>query len=79
MNKYGRGDRRNISRNYVTSRTPTQVASHAQKYFIRLTTGPPQASAAALRRIPFEHRPTYTPTAGSPPPGYHPPYSVSGI
>ena len=39
LKKYGRGDWRNISRNYVTSRTPTQVASHAQKYFIRLTTG----------------------------------------
>lgn len=24
------------SRNFVISRTPTQVASHAQKYFIRL-------------------------------------------
>ncbi|OWM69988.1 transcription factor DIVARICATA-like [Punica granatum] len=33
--KYGKGDWRNISRNYVVSKTPTQVASHAQKYFIR--------------------------------------------
>lgn len=39
LKKYGRGDWRNISRNYVTSRTPTQVASHAQKYFIRLSSG----------------------------------------
>ncbi|CAA6665286.1 unnamed protein product [Spirodela intermedia] len=30
------GDWRSISRNFVISRTPTQVASHAQKYFIRL-------------------------------------------
>ena len=29
-------DLRSISRNFVISRTPTQVASHAQKYFIRL-------------------------------------------
>ncbi|KZV15244.1 transcription factor DIVARICATA-like [Dorcoceras hygrometricum] len=35
LKKYGKGDWRNISRNFVTSRTPTQVASHAQKYFIR--------------------------------------------
>ncbi|KAL5231185.1 hypothetical protein ABZP36_029961 [Zizania latifolia] len=35
LNKLGKGDWRGISRNYVVSRTPTQVASHAQKYFIR--------------------------------------------
>ena len=29
------GDWRGISRHFVQSRTPTQVASHAQKYFIR--------------------------------------------
>ncbi|XP_020087431.1 transcription factor DIVARICATA-like [Ananas comosus] len=33
--KYGKGDWRNISRWAVKTRTPTQVASHAQKYFIR--------------------------------------------
>lgn len=36
LEKYGKGDWRSISRNYVISRTPTQVASHAQKYFNRL-------------------------------------------
>ncbi|GJM88724.1 hypothetical protein PR202_ga05275 [Eleusine coracana subsp. coracana] len=40
LEKYGRGDWRNISRWSVKTRTPTQVASHAQKYFIR------QANAA---------------------------------
>ncbi|KAL6985958.1 Transcription factor kua1 [Sarracenia purpurea var. burkii] len=35
LQKLGKGDWRGISRNYVMSRTPTQVASHAQKYFIR--------------------------------------------
>lgn len=36
LDKFGKGDWRSISRNFVISRTPTQVASHAQKYFIRL-------------------------------------------
>lgn len=35
LQKYGKGDWRNISRNFVISKTPTQVASHAQKYFLR--------------------------------------------
>lgn len=35
LQKLGKGDWRGISRDYVPSRTPTQVASHAQKYFIR--------------------------------------------
>ncbi|KAL3718163.1 hypothetical protein ACJRO7_003318 [Eucalyptus globulus] len=37
LDKYGKGDWRSISRNFVVTRTPTQVASHAQKYFIRLS------------------------------------------
>ncbi|KAJ7961284.1 Transcription factor DIVARICATA [Quillaja saponaria] len=39
LKECGKGDWRNISRNFVTTRTPTQVASHAQKYFIRQLTG----------------------------------------
>ncbi|KAG8054652.1 hypothetical protein GUJ93_ZPchr0001g32198 [Zizania palustris] len=35
LEKYGRGDWRNISRFAVRTRTPTQVASHAQKFFNR--------------------------------------------
>ncbi|KAF9602723.1 hypothetical protein IFM89_030611 [Coptis chinensis] len=37
LQKLGKGDWRGIARNYVISRTPTQVASHAQKHFIRQT------------------------------------------
>jgi len=37
LQKLGKGDWRGIARNFVMSRTPTQVASHAQKYFIRQT------------------------------------------
>nr|ABQ01978.1 MYB_Al protein [Aeluropus littoralis] len=36
LKKHGKGDWRNISRYFVHTRTPTQVASHAQKYYIRL-------------------------------------------
>ncbi|THU54858.1 hypothetical protein C4D60_Mb11t00490 [Musa balbisiana] len=35
LEKLGKGDWRGISRKFVTTRTPTQVASHAQKYFLR--------------------------------------------
>ncbi|GMQ03651.1 hypothetical protein CsSME_00049380 [Camellia sinensis var. sinensis] len=35
LEKLGKGDWRGISKKFVTTRTPTQVASHAQKYFLR--------------------------------------------
>uniref|UniRef100_A0A7N0TBK6 Uncharacterized protein n=1 Tax=Kalanchoe fedtschenkoi TaxID=63787 RepID=A0A7N0TBK6_KALFE len=35
LKKLGRGDWRGISKNFVHTRNPTQVASHAQKYFMR--------------------------------------------
>lgn len=35
LEKFGKGDWRSISRNVVVTRTPAQVASHAQKYFLR--------------------------------------------
>ncbi|XP_027346644.1 transcription factor MYB1R1-like [Abrus precatorius] len=35
LQNVGKGDWRGISRNFVKTRTPTQVASHAQKYFLR--------------------------------------------
>lgn len=38
LKKVGKGDWRGISKNYVKTRTPTQVASHAQKYFLRHNT-----------------------------------------
>ncbi|KDP44829.1 hypothetical protein JCGZ_01329 [Jatropha curcas] len=47
---HGKGDWRNISRNFVVSKTPTQVASHAQKYFIRQ-----QLSGVKDKRRPSIH------------------------
>lgn len=35
LQKLGKGDWRGISTKFVKTRTPTQVASHAQKYFLR--------------------------------------------
>lgn len=35
LQRVGKGDWRGISRNFVKTRAPTQVASHAQKYFLR--------------------------------------------
>ena len=35
LEQFGKGDWRNISRQCVLTRNPAQVASHAQKYFIR--------------------------------------------
>ncbi|CAI9112466.1 OLC1v1012920C1 [Oldenlandia corymbosa var. corymbosa] len=37
LEKFGRGNWRGISRNCVKTRTPTQVASHAQKYYNRIS------------------------------------------
>ncbi|XP_030440010.1 transcription factor DIVARICATA [Syzygium oleosum] len=35
LQTYGKGDWRSISRHFVHTRTPTQVASHAQKFYMR--------------------------------------------
>ncbi|CAL5426822.1 unnamed protein product [Camellia sinensis] len=51
LKKYGKGDWRNISRNYVMTRTPTQVASHAQKYFIRQLSGGKDKRRASIHDI----------------------------
>lgn len=51
LKKYGKGDWRNISRSYVVTRTPTQVASHAQKYFIRQLSGGKDKRRASIHDI----------------------------
>lgn len=71
LKKYGKGDWRNISRNYVISRTPTQVASHAQKYFIRLSSGGKDKRRSSIHDIttvnlPDNSRPPPTTTTTTP-------------
>ncbi|KAL9238718.1 hypothetical protein vseg_013102 [Gypsophila vaccaria] len=51
LKKYGKGDWRNISRNFVVTRTPTQVASHAQKYFMRQVSGGKDKRRASIHDI----------------------------
>ncbi|KAJ0101850.1 hypothetical protein Patl1_05860 [Pistacia atlantica] len=51
LSKFGKGDWRSISRNVVVSRTPTQVASHAQKYFLRQTSVKKERKRASIHDI----------------------------
>lgn len=57
LKKYGKGDWRNISRNFVTTRTPTQVASHAQKYFIRQLNGGKDKRRSSIHDITIVNLP----------------------
>ncbi|KAL0317109.1 UNVERIFIED_CONTAM: Transcription factor DIVARICATA [Sesamum angustifolium] len=61
LQKHGKGDWRNISRNFVISKTPTQVASHAQKYYLR------QSSGGKDKRRPSIHDITTVSLTGSAP------------
>lgn len=65
LKKYGKGDWRNISRNFVTTRTPTQVASHAQKYFIRQLTGGKDKRRSSIHDITMVNLPEVKTTPSS--------------
>ncbi|KAK9153630.1 hypothetical protein Sjap_001110 [Stephania japonica] len=52
---YGRGDWRSISRRAVVTRTPTQVASHAQKYFNRMNSARKEKKRASIHDITVEN------------------------
>lgn len=55
LQKHGRGDWRNISRNFVITKTPTQVASHAQKYFMRQNSGGKDRRRPSIHDITTVH------------------------
>ncbi|KAK4771302.1 hypothetical protein SAY87_031834 [Trapa incisa] len=61
LKKYGKGDWRNISRYFVTTRNPTQVASHAQKYFIRQLSGGKDKRRSSIHDITTSHLPDSNP------------------
>ncbi|KAL3838387.1 hypothetical protein ACJIZ3_022978 [Penstemon smallii] len=55
LQKHGKGDWRNISRNFVISKTPTQVASHAQKYYLRQLSGGKDKKRPSIHDITTIH------------------------
>ena len=65
LQKLGKGDWRGISRLYVQTRTPTQVASHAQKYFIRLSNVNKRKRRASLFDMVTESNQNHVATAAA--------------
>ncbi|CAN4078570.1 unnamed protein product [Withania somnifera] len=66
LNRFGKGDWKSISRYYVVSKTPTQVASHAQKYLGRRNSKTPverrRASINDIQTVNLNPRRTPTST-----------------
>ncbi|XP_042456181.1 transcription factor MYBS3-like [Zingiber officinale] len=59
LRRLGRGNWRGISRNFVGTKTPTQVASHAQKYFLRQSNASIRKRRSSLFDMPIEQIPVH--------------------
>ncbi|ESW17456.1 hypothetical protein PHAVU_007G241200, partial [Phaseolus vulgaris] len=53
LKNVGKGNWKEISKNYVRTKTPTQVASHAQKYFLRMSAFETRKRRRSLFDIPL--------------------------
>lgn len=85
LQKLGKGDWRGISRQFVHTRTPTQVASHAQKHFIRQSSTSKRKRRASLfdivteptkemppeKAVKVEENPPSPPPSNQQPPSQH--------
>lgn len=65
LSKHGKGDWKSISRNFVISKNPTQVASHAQKYYNRLNSNGNDKKRASIHDIPIDFSKEYSASSAS--------------
>ncbi|XP_074341671.1 transcription factor DIVARICATA-like [Apium graveolens] len=61
LRKHGKGDWRNISRNFVITKTSIQVASHAQKYYLRQLSEGKEKKRPSIHDITTVHLTDATP------------------
>ncbi|KAJ1412097.1 SANT/Myb domain [Sesbania bispinosa] len=56
LEQCGKGDWNNIARQFVKSKTPTQVASHAQKYYIHQSASAEERKRYSIHDVTLEDR-----------------------
>eukprot|EP00250_Pteridium_aquilinum_P011751 c20284_g1_i1 orf=140-1018(-) len=67
LEKFGKGDWKSISRNFVITRNATQVASHAQKFFIRRNSMPKEKRRSSIHDITSANNGEPSQTGQAPP------------
>ncbi|KAJ4837503.1 hypothetical protein Tsubulata_009943 [Turnera subulata] len=66
LKRLGKGDWRGISKHYVSTRTPTQVASHAQKYFLRQVSSDKKRRRSSVFDLTSENQNSSSPATTKP-------------